>query len=330
MADIKKVVVTGGSGHIAYSLLFRIANGDLFGKEQKIDLHICDLPEMRAALEGVAMELTDSAFPLLNSIKIGHLLPEMFDGIDLALLVGAKPRGKGMERSDLLQENGKIFVGTGRALNEAAKKDAKVIVVGNPCNTNCLIAMHHAPKLSRKNFHAMMRLDQNRAAALLASKANTSVEAVRKMSIWGNHSATQVPDYTQVEIGGKRAVDVIGDLSWLQQEFIERVQKRGAEIIAKRGQSSAASAASSLIDAVRAIYEPTKEGEWYTSAVCTDDNPYGIEENLIFGFPLKTNKNGIYEIIKSIEWNFFIKERIAITQKELLEERACILQLLRE
>jgi malate dehydrogenase len=329
MASIKKVAVTGGSGQIAYSLLFRIANGDLFGKEQQIDLRICDLPEMTDALEGLAMELADCAFPLLHKVTIGHNLSEMFDDIELALLVGAKPRTKGMERGDLLQENGKIFVGTGRALNEAARKDAKIIVVGNPCNTNCLITMHHAPKLLRKNFHAMTRLDQNRAAALLATKANVPVESVRKLSIWGNHSATQVPDYTQVEIGTKRAVDLIQDQHWLQQEFISQVQGRGAEIIAKRGKSSAASAASSLIDATRALYETTREGDWYSSAVCTDDNPYGIEEDLIFSFPLRTDKKGNYEIVKGLEWDFFIKERIAVTQRELLEEKSHIAHLLK-
>lgn len=324
---MKKVVVTGGGGHIAYSLLFRIANGDLFGKEQKIELHICDLPEMISVLEGVAMELEDSAFPLLQKVKIGHDLPTMFDGVELALLVGAKPRGKGMERADLLQQNGKIFVATGRALNEAARADAKVVVVGNPCNTNCLLAMHHAPRLSRKNFHAMMRLDQNRATALLAEKAGCTIDEVERVCIWGNHSATQVPDYTHIEIGRKRAIEVIGDMNWLQQEFIEKVQKRGAEIIAKRGLSSAASAASSLIDAVRSLYEPTLGNHWYTSAVCTDENPYGIEENLIFGFPLRTNRDGSYEIVKGLEWDFFIKERIAVTQKELLDERKCVAEL---
>lgn len=328
MGGVKKVLVTGGGGNIAYSLLFRIANGDLFGKEQKIDLHISDLPEKLGVLEGVAMELEDSAFPLLHSIKVGSDLPTMCDSIDLALLVGAKPRGKGMERGDLLQDNGKIFVATGRALNEAANAEAKVVVVGNPCNTNCLLAMHHAPRLSRKNFHAMMRLDQNRAMAMLANKSRESIEEIKRMCIWGNHSVTQVPDYTHVEIGGKKATDVI-DIRWLQQEFIEKVQKRGAEIIAKRGLSSAASAASSLVDAVRSLYEPTLGNDWHTSAVCTDDNPYGIEENLIFGFPLRTGRDGAYEIVKGLEWDFFIKERIAVTQKELIDERNCVSDLLK-
>jgi len=328
MKKIMRVAVTGGAGQIAYSLLFRIAAGEIFGSNQKIALHIYDLPAMESVLQGVAMELADCAFELLHEIKVTSDLEEAFGGIDLALLVGAKPRSKGMERGDLLLGNGEIFVKAGKALNAVASQDAKIVVVGNPCNTNCLIAMHHAPNLPRKNFHSMMRLDQNRATALLATKAGCEVAKVQHVSIWGNHSATQVPDYTHALIDQKPASEVIGDTQWLQGDFFECVQKRGAAIIAARGKSSAASAASALIDAVRSLYQPTPAGHWHTSAVCTDGNPYGIEENLIFGFPLITKSDSEYQIVSDCKWDFFIKEKIAVTQKELIAERDCVKHLL--
>ncbi|MCH9628226.1 MAG: malate dehydrogenase [Chlamydiales bacterium] len=321
---MKRIVVTGATGQIAYSLLFHLARGDLFGNEEPIALHLCDVPGTEAMMEGLAMELEDCAFPLLAEVKTGSDLSEQFENVDLALLVGAKPRGPGMERADLLRENGKIFVAQGRALNDSANKNVKVVVVGNPCNTNCLIAMRCAPSIPRKNFHAMMRLDQNRAEALLAKKASLSVAEVKRMTIWGNHSATQVPDFMEATLTGKKTPEVIDDLSWLQGEFIETVQKRGAAIIAARGKSSAASAAYAAFETVRALYTPTPEGEWFSSAVCSDGNPYGIENNLIFGFPCRSGGDGDYEIVADIPWDFFIKEKIALTQKELISERACI------
>lgn len=327
---MKRIVVTGATGQIAYSLLFRIAHGDLFKEREKISLHLYDLPGTERGMEGIAMELEDCAFPLLQEIGFGSNLNEMFEEIDLALLVGAKPRGPGMERSDLLMENGKIFIEQGRALNESAKKDARVIVVGNPCNTNCLIAMHHAPNIPRHHFHAMMRLDQNRACALLAKKAHVDVEQVSKMTIWGNHSSTQVPDFTNAYINQKPLLEVIKERAWLQGEFIETVQKRGSTIIEARGKSSAASAANALIDATRALYTKTSENDWFSTAVCSDDNPYGIEKNLIFGFPCQSKGNGDYKIVPNLKEDFFIKEKIAATQKELLVERACIESLLKE
>ncbi len=319
---MKRIVITGAAGQIAYSLLFRIAHGDLFPGSEPLALHLYDLPEAERALEGVCMELEDGAFPLLREIQIKTEVHEAFKDVDLALLIGAKPRGKGMQRADLLQENASIFAEQGKALEKGADPNVKVFVVGNPCNTNALIAMHHAPKVSRKNFHAMMRLDQNRAAAQLAKRAKQGVDQVAHVTVWGNHSTTQVPDFTQATIGGKR--DVIQDREWLTGPFIETVQNRGAAIIAARGKSSAASAASALVDAVRSLYTPTPEGEWFTSAVCTDGNPYGIEEGLIFGFPCRSKGDGDYEIVPDLPWDFFIKEKITLTVQELISERESV------
>lgn len=324
---MKRVVVTGGSGQIAYSLLFRIAAGELFGQEP-VELYVRDVKEMQAQLEGVAMELADCAFPLLKHLKIGCDPLEMFDGVDAVFLVGAKPRGPGMERKDLLLDNGKIFVEEGKALNQAASSQAKVLVVGNPCNTNCLIAMHHAPKLPQRNFHAMMRLDQNRAAAMLAKRARVDVTSVKNVTIWGNHSSTQVPDFTNALIQEKKVTDVIADLPWLEGDFINSVQKRGAAIIAARGKSSAASAASAAIDAMRALFTPTEKGKWYTTALLTDGNSYGVEKGLIFGFPCITNAKGEVEIVKNVLWNDFLREKMALTEKELIEEREMVQKLL--
>jgi malate dehydrogenase len=326
---MKRIVVTGGCGQISYSLLFRIAAGELFGPKEPISLYIRDMPEMKAQLEGVAMELEDCAFPLLHDIKVGSDAAEMFDGVDAAFLVGSKPRGPGMERGDLLLDNGKIFIGEGRGLNEAASRDVKVLVVGNPCNTNCLIAMHNAPKLPPQNFHAMMRLDQNRALSLLGRRAKAKVTDVKKMTIWGNHSATQVPDFTNATINGKKTTEVITDREWLQGDFFNIVQKRGAAIIAARGKSSAASAANAAIDAMKALFFPTESGNWYTTAMVTKGNPYGIDEDLIFGFPCFTKANGEIEIVKGLELDLFIREKMAITQKELIEERQMVKDLLK-
>ncbi len=326
---MKRIAITGGTGQIAYALVFRIANGDLFGENEPIALHIYDLEGTEQMMDGLIMEIEDSAFPLLKEIRFGSNASEIFNEIDLALLVGAKPRGPGMERSDLLMENGKIFVEMGRALNEAAKRDAKVVVVGNPCNTNCLITMSHAPNIPRKNFHAMMRLDQNRATSILAKKANVPVDAVTRMTIWGNHSATQAPDFINACISGEKVTDVISDHSWLQKEFIDMIQKRGASVIRARGKSSAASAASALIDAARSLYMPTPRGNWFSTAVCSDGNTYGIEENLIFGFPCRLKENGEYEIVPSLEWDFFLKEKIAVTQEELMVERESVKDLIK-
>jgi malate dehydrogenase len=318
---IKRIAVTGGAGQIAYSLLFRIAHGDLLGPDQPIALHILEIPEAIPALKGVAMELDDCAFPLLKEIVIGSNPAEVFRDIDYAFLVGAKPRGPGMERSELLNENSKIFIEQGKALNDAAKPDVQVLVVGNPCNTNCLIAMSHAPRIPTKNFHAMMRLDQNRAVSLLAKKAKVDLTEVSPITIWGNHSSTQVPDFVNARIKNKPVTDFIHDQKWLENDFIQSVQKRGAEVIAARGKSSAASAAHAAIEAMRAIIYPTPQGQWYSSGILSDENPYGIQDHLIFSFPCRTNKDGSVEIVKDMHWNDFLKNKLKATEKELMEER---------
>jgi malate dehydrogenase len=325
--SIKTVTVTGGTGQIAYSLLFRIARGELLGEKQQLRLAIYDLPEMQKALKGLEMELQDCAFPLVKEIVVTGNLNEAFEQSDYALLVGAKPRGPGMARSDLLAENGKIFVAQGKALNESASKDALVLVVGNPCNTNCLIAMSHAPRLARENFHAMTRLDQNRAKSLLARKAHVDVSEVTQVTIWGNHSSTQVPDFLNARIRGKSASEVIQDSHWLHTQFIEEVQNRGAAIIEARGKSSAASAASAAIDALRSLIAPTNSSDWFSSAVWSGNNPYGIEENLIFSFPCKSLGNGKYVIVEDLPWDEFMKEKILASEEELKSERHAVFDL---
>lgn len=319
--SIRRIAVTGGAGQIAYSLLFRIASGEMLGTDQPVALHILEIPEALSALEGVKMELEDGAFPLLKEIHIGSDPMHVFRDVHLALLVGATPRGPGMERADLLKENGKIFVVQGKALNEVADPDVKVFVIGNPCNTNCLIAMTNAPRIPRRNFHAMTRLDQNRAASLLARKAKVGVETVSDVIIWGNHSATQVPDYLNAKIGGRPVSAVIQDMDWLEKDFMTTVQQRGSAIIKMRGKSSAASAANAIINDVRAIFYPSRAGELFSSAVVSDGNPYGIAENLIFSFPCRSRGDGLYEIVEGLVWNELLRDRIRKSEQELLEER---------
>lgn len=323
-----RVAVTGAAGQIAYSLLFRIANGEMFGKDVPVALHLLEIPEAQKALDGVCMELEDSAFPLLKEVKIGSDPMEVFKGIDWALLVGAKPRGPGMERADLLQENAKIFVKQGEALNIVASKDVKVLVVGNPCNTNSWIAMKQAPNIPKKNFMAMTRLDQNRAMAQLAKKANVSISEVQNVAIWGNHSTTQVPDYFHAKIDGKPALKVIGDASWLDGEFTNLVQKRGGAVIAARGKSSAASAANAIVNTVQSLYTPSEAGDCFSLAVCSDGNPYGIEEDLIYSFPCRSNGKGEYEVIAGISIEGALQKKLKATEDELIEERKMITQVM--
>ena len=325
---LKRVAVTGGAGQIAYSILFRIASGEMLGRDQPIALHILEVPEMLGALGGVAMELDDCAFPLLAETHIGSDPNEIFRGVDIAILIGAKPRGPGMERKDLLADNGKIFIAQGKALNEVAAKDVIVFVVGNPCNTNCLIAMHYAPKIPKNRFFAMMRLDQNRASSFLAKKAHVPVHAITNMAVWGNHSSTQVPDYLHAKIQGRVAEEVIRDKEWLQGEFISGVQKRGAAVIAARGKSSAASAAHAAIETIRSLIFPTPAGDWFSVALSSDHNPYGIEKGLIFSFPCRSKGNGQIEIVADLKWDGYLEEKIKATEKELMEERALVARLL--
>jgi malate dehydrogenase len=326
---IKRIAVTGGAGQIAYSLLFRIANGDFLGPDQPIALHLLDLPVGEEMLKGVKMELDDCGFPLLKEVKIGSQAEEIFGGIHYAFLVGSKPRGPGMERKDLLADNGKIFVEQGKALNKVASKDVRVLVVGNPCNTNCLIAMHHAPDLPRRNFYSMTRLDQNRAVFQLALKAGASIEEVTHVTIWGNHSSTQVPDFVNAKIHGNPATKMITDRKWLENEFVSIIQKRGAQVIAARGKSSAASAANAAVGALKAITVPTPQGQWFSSGVCAQGNPYGIDEDLVFSFPCISTGHGDCKIVSGLQIDSFLKEKIALTQKELIEERDLVRGLLK-
>ena len=325
----KRVAVTGAAGQIAYSLVFRIANGEVFGKDVPVCLHLIDLPDFQMVLQGVAMELQDCACPLLKEIRIGSSSEELFEGIDAAFLVGAKPRSLGMERKDLLADNGKIFVEQGRALNKGASRDARILVVGNPANTNCLIALHHAPNLKPEQFFAMTRLDQNRAVYQLAAKANVDIADVTNVAIWGNHSATQVPDFLNAKIRGRNASEMIHDRKWLENEFLSTVQKRGAEVIRARGKSSAASAANAAIDAMHSVFVPTPGDNWFSAGVYSKGNSYNIDPNLIFSFPCRSKGHGDIHIISGLSLDSFLLEKISLTQKELLEERDLVSHLLR-
>jgi len=320
-----KVAVTGAAGQLAYSLLFRVASGEVFGADQPLHLHLLEIPPVMGALRGVAMELEDCAYPLVMGMKLTDNAAEAFDGIHWGLLVGAKPRGKGMERKDLLLDNGKIFVEQGKALERAAS-DVRILVVGNPANTNCLIALNNAKSVPAERFTAMMRLDHNRARGQLALKAGVTVEDVTNLTIWGNHSATQFPDFFNARIAGKPATEVIKDRKWLEDEFIPAVQKRGAAIIEARGLSSAASAANAAVDHVKTMRSPTPEGDWFSGAVLSDGS-YGIPEGLVFGFPLRTKGNG-WEIVQGLSLDEFARQKIGITTKELQEERELTQEML--
>ncbi len=323
-----RVAVTGAAGQIGYSLLFRIASGEMLGKDQPVILQMLEIPDEKAqkALKGVMMELDDCAFPLLHGMLPASDPMVAFKDVDVALLVGARPRGPGMERKDLLEANGKIFAPQGKALDKVAKRDVKVLVVGNPANTNCLIAMKNAPSLKPGQFTGMMRLDHNRATSQVAQKIGKKVTDIRKITVWGNHSATQYPDLFQAECDGKKIWPMINDQAWLEQAFIPTVQKRGAAIIDARGLSSAASAANAAIDHVRDWVMGTPQGDWVTMGVPSDGS-YGIAEGIIFGYPV-TCKGGRYEIVKGIEISEFSRKRIDGTLKELHEERDGIKSLL--
>lgn len=324
-----RIAVTGGAGQIGYSLLFRLAAGELFGKETPIALHILEIPSAMPMLQGVAMELQDCAFPLLQDVRIGSDPHEVFGSVNIAFLVGARPRGAGMERSDLLQENAKIFVEQGKALSDVAASDVRVLVVGNPCNTNCLIAIHNAPNISPDRFQAMTRLDQNRAMSQLAHQVAMPVTKITHMTIWGNHSNTQVPDYFNARIDGQPVVNVIQDNLWLEHEFMLRVQRRGAEIIKTRGKSSAASAASSALDAMRDTFTRTQAENWFSTALYTKQNSYGIDPDLVFSFPCVSTGHGDIAIVPNVPWNRTLEEKIRASERELIEERDLVRHYLR-
>ncbi|MEO0425145.1 MAG: malate dehydrogenase [Pseudomonadota bacterium] len=325
MTSPVRVSITGAAGQIGYQLCFRIASGQMLGPDQPVILQLLEIPPALGALEGVAMELDDCAFPTLAGVVTTDQVETAFDKSDYALLVGAKPRGPGMERGDLLMENAKIFSTQGTALNDVASRDVRVLVVGNPANTNALIASANAPDIDPANFTAMMRLDHNRAQAQLAAKTGTHVSQIKGLTIWGNHSATQYPDVHHAKIDGKAATDLV-EQSWLTDDFIPTVQKRGAAIIAARGASSAASAASAAIDHVRDWVKGTAEGDW-TSMAIPADGSYGIEPGVIYSYPV-TCKDGRYEIVQGLDINAFSRERMAATEAELREERAAIADLL--
>jgi malate dehydrogenase len=327
MTKVVKVAVTGAAGQIGYALLPRLVNGEVFGPDTKVDLHLLEITPALPMLEGVVMELNDAAFPLMNNVVVTDNAKEAFDGISWALFVGAKPRGKGMERGDLIRENGPIFIGQGQALNERAGDDVRVVVIGNPANTNCLIAMNHAPDIPRERFSALTRLDQNRAYAQLAQKAGVTVNDISNVTIWGNHSATQYPDAAHAKINGRPAFDVISDHEWLRGDFISTVQKRGAAVIQARGKSSAMSAASAVLDQVRSFLYPTEEGNWFSAAVASDGS-YGIDEGLIFSFPLVNDDAGNYEIVQGLGISDFDQEKIDATLAELRNEKETVADLL--
>ena len=322
-----KVAVTGAAGQIGYAVLFRLASGAVFGTDTAVELQLLELEKALPALEGVKMELDDCAFPLLTNIIATSDPNVAFKDIDWGLLVGSVPRKAGMERNDLLRVNGGIFVGQGKALNENAGKDVRVLVVGNPCNTNCLIAMHNAPKIPRERWFAMTALDENRAKIQLAQKAGVAVSDVTNLTIWGNHSATQYPDFTNTKILGKPAQAVIDDDEWLQGDFIKTVQQRGSAIIKARGASSAASAANAALDTIMRITTPTAEGDWFSAAIPSDGS-YGIPEGLIFSYPLWSSGNGVPEVVQGIELDEFSQEKIQATRSELEMEREAVKEML--
>ena len=317
-----KVAVTGAAGQIGYSLLFRIASGSLFGPDTPVELRLLEITPALKALEGVVMELDDCAFPTLAGVEIGDDPRTVFDGVNHALLVGARPRGPGMERGDLLEANGGIFAPQGKALNEVAADDIRVTVTGNPANTNALIAMSNAPDIPRERFSALTRLDHNRAISQLSAKTGVPVTEIRRMTIWGNHSATQYPDIFHAEVSGRNAAEVVDDEAWLADTFIPTVAKRGAAIIEARGASSAASAASATVDHARDWTLGTPEGDWVSMAVCSDGS-YGVPEGLISSFPVTTS-GGDWSIVEGLDINEFSRGRIDASVAELAEEREAV------
>ncbi len=317
-----RIAVTGAAGQIGYSLLFRIASGAIYGPDTPVELRLLEITPALTSLEGVVMELADCAFPLLAGVETGDDPTRIFDGVNLALLVGARPRTAGMERGDLLEANGGIFKPQGQAINDQAADDVRVLVTGNPANTNALIAMSNAPDVPSERFAALTRLDHNRAIAQLAAKTGAPVNDVRQMTIWGNHSATQYPDVFHAEVGGRNAADVVGDQSWVQDEFIPKVQKRGAAIIEARGASSAASAASATCDCARDWLRGTPDGDW-TSMAVRSDGSYDVPEGLVYSYPVTTS-GGDWSIVTGLEIDDFSRARMDATAAELADERDAV------
>lgn len=321
------VSITGAAGQIGYAILFRIASGFVFGEDQPVNLRLIEIEPGLPALKGVVMELEDCAFPLLQEVVATTDLDEGFKGANWALLIGSVPRKAGMERADLLGINGKIFTGQGQAIARSAAKDVRVLVVGNPCNTNALIAMNHAEGVPNERFFAMTRLDENRAKSQLAEKAGVHCSDVTNLCIWGNHSATQYPDFTNAKIKGKPLTEVITDRAWLEGEFIKTVQQRGAAIIAARGASSAASAANAAMDTVKSLITPTPEGDWHSVAICSDGS-YGIEKGIMASMPIRTKADGSWEVVQGVPVSEFSQGKIDATIGELLEEKEAVKDLI--
>jgi malate dehydrogenase len=322
-----KIAVTGAAGQIGYALVFRIASGAMFGPDQPVHLQLIEIPHVIEALGGVVMELQDCAFPLLKGITATVDLDEGFRGVNWSLLVGSVPRKAGMERKDLLGINGKIFVGQGQAIQRNAASNVQILVVGNPCNTNCLIAMNNAKDISAERWFAMTRLDENRAKFQLALRAGVDVTKVSNLAIWGNHSVTQYPDFYNARIDGKPAATVIGNDDWLKSTFIPTVQKRGAAVIGARGSSSAASAANAIVNTVQSIVEPTKEGDWHSVAICSNGE-YGVDKGLISSFPVRSDGAKV-AVVKGLEIAEFSRSKIDQSVAELKEERELVSELLR-
>lgn len=321
------IAVTGAAGQIAYSLLFRIASGAMFGPDQPVALRLIDLPQMQQVLEGMVMELDDCAFSLLKNVTITSELNEGFRGVNWALLIGSVPRKQGMERADLLSINGKIFVGQAQAIQTNAASDIRILVVGNPCNTNCWIAYNSASEIPKNRWFSMMRLDQNRAKTQLAQKANVDISEISNLAVWGNHSPSMFPDFTNAKIGGKPITSVIKDHEWLKTTFLQTVQQRGGEVIKKRGASSAASAANAVVDTVRSLVTPTAKGDCHSVAVVSDGS-YDVPKGIMCSFPIRTAKNGQWEIIQDFKLDEFAKSKIKITVDDLVGERKIVSEML--
>ncbi len=323
-----RVAVTGGAGQIGYSLLFRLANGETFGTDQPVILQILEIPQAMDGLKGVVMELNDCAFPLLENIIATDDPNVAFKGVNWALLVGSRPRSADMERKDLIAINGKIFVGQGKALNDNAADDVRIVVIGNPCNTNCLVARKNAPDIPSDRWFAMTRLDQNRSQSQIATKAGVLSRDVTNLGVWGNHSATQFPSFEHAMVNGKPALEAIPDRGWFENDFLKTVQQRGKAIIQARGKSSAASAANAGIDTIVSLLNPTPAGDWHSVAVMSDGNPYGVAEDLMFSFPIRTNADGSWEIVDGLELSDYARQKIAATEAELKEEKAAVADLM--
>ena len=322
-----RVAVTGAAGNVAYGMLTRLVSGEVFGYDQKVILHMVEIPQAMQKVEGVAMELEDCAFPTLEKIVITDDVMVGFDGVDYAMLVGSFPRGPGMERKDLLERNGSIFVSQGKALAARAANGVKILIVGNPCNTNCLVAYNNGKDIPAEQWYAMTRLDHNRGIAALALKAGVANEAVTCMTIWGNHSNTQFPDFTNAKIHGKPATEVIADRAWLEGSFVPQCQERGKAIINKRGLSSATSAASGAIDHVLNLMEPTGEGDW-TSAALVSTGEYGVPKGLVFGYPVTSTGEGRYRVVEGLKLDAYGQAKFDLTMKELLEEQEAVKSML--